>query len=283
MSKSDNLTWNAAPASCIRVVLLAERRSQYALINAVQFPRLTCDDAVRKCRGWTRRKMVARGHVVAFFLILAGGCARADYGNVTTVDDSFLSSLIRNCKRPTLSCVQENFYKYVDEGIESREDIDFGGFVKFTRNSLVCDNTTESEVSGKSDDGPLGDIARMLRRKMVKFMMSHDVQLQLPQTFFDGAVFKISPRSLDEDGALISLDVLPNNQVWNPNGEGRIFFKKLSKFRNLSSGGGSQHVLPYFRVRAFNISDSCMYEEVDLNIPQKKIKLRSTHRAETGR
>lgn len=153
------------------------------------------------------------------------------------MDGSLWSSLIRNCKRPTLTCVKDSFYKYVDEGIESPEDIEFGGFMKLTRNSLIFDNTTstntsENEASGKSDDGPLGDMAKTLRKKMINFLMSHDVQLQLPQTLFDGAVFKISPRSLDEDGALVNLDILPNNQVWNPNGEGRIFFKKLSEFRN---------------------------------------------------
>lgn len=181
--------------------------------------------------------MDAKGHVAAFFTvvcILLVSCVRADYANVTA-DGSLWSSLIRNCKQPTLACVQESFYKYVDDGIESPEDIDFGGFMKFTRNSVIFENTlnntNENETSGKSRDGPLGDIAKSLSKKMVKFMMSHDVQLQLPETFFDGAVFKISPRSLNEDGALVNLDIIPNH-VWNSNGEGRIFFKKLSKFHN---------------------------------------------------
>lgn len=175
----------------------------------------------------------ARGHVVLLVctLLLAGV-----RGSNATTDDSLWTSLIRNCKRPTLSCVQESFYRYVDDGLDSPNDIELGGFVKLSRNSLTFDNTisntTEDESSAKSDDGPLGDIARTLRNKMVKFVMSHDVQLQLPETYFDGAIFKISPRSLSEDGALINLDILPNNQVWNPNGEGRIFFKKLSKCRN---------------------------------------------------
>lgn len=254
MSKSDNLTRNATPSSCIRVVFLVERRLQYALINAVQFSRLTCDDAVRKCRGWTHQKMDARRHVAFFtaFGIFLSGFVKADYGNVTE-DGSLWASLVRNCKRPTLSCIQDSFYKYVDNGIESTSDIDLGGYMRLTRNSVLYDNAVNNTIeeersSGKSDEGPLGDMARALRNKMIKFMMSHDVQLQLPQTFFDGAIFKISPRSLGEDGALINLDILPN-QVWNSNGEGRIFFKKLSKFRNSRKSGDSHHVVPYFRAR----------------------------------
>lgn len=232
-------------------MFLVERRSQYALINAVQFPRLTCDDdAVRKCRGWTQRKMYARRHVAfytAFGIFLVVGFARVDgNANVSDVSDdgSLWSTLIQNCKRPTLSCIQDSFYKYVDDGIDTADDINFGGFVRLTRNSLVLDNNTinntiEEKSSGKSEDGPLGDMAKTLRKKIVNFMISHDVQLQLPQTLFDGAIFKISPRSLSEDGALVNLDILPN-QVWNPNGQGRIFFKKLSKFRNLRKRRGGK-------------------------------------------
>lgn len=178
--------------------------------------------------------MDARRHVAFYtaFSIFLIGFVKADYGNETE-DGSLWYSLVQNCKRPTLSCIQDSFYKYVDAGIESPDDIEFGGFMRFTRNSILYDNSTINntvdEERAKSDDGPLGDMAKTLRNKMVKFMMSHDVQLQLPQTFFDGAIFKISPRSLGENGALVNLDILPN-QVWNPNGEGRIFFKKLSKF-----------------------------------------------------
>lgn len=219
--------------------------------------------------------MDARGHVALYtalgiFLI---GFVKAEYGNVTE-DGSLWSSLVRNCKRPTLSCIQENFYKYVDDGIESPDDIEFGGFMRLTRNSLLFDNTInntiEDKLSGRSEDGPLGDMAKTLRNKMVKFMLSHDVQLQLPQTFFDGAIFQISPKSLGENGALVNLDILPN-QISNPNGEGRIFFKKLSKFRNLhNKSGGNRHVLPYFLARLEHLW--FMKEETELNNSKKENK-----------
>lgn len=196
------------------------------------------------------KQHVALFTVVSIFLV---SLTRADYGNVTE-DGSLWSSLIRNCKRPTLSCIQDSFYKYVDDGITSSDDIDVGGFMKLSRNSVVLENTINSTIDeksfGKSSDGPLGDMAKTLRSKMMKFMMSHDIKLQLPETFFDGAIFKISPRSINEDGALVNLDILPN-PVWNSNGEGRIFLKKLSKFYNCNSSksGGCQHVVAYFYTR----------------------------------
>lgn len=77
-------------------------------------------------------------------------------------------------------------------------------------------------------ESPIEEVTDALYDKGVGFMMTHDVELKLPDMLFDGAVLKISPRSLEGSGALVHLDLQPRTEV-NENGQGRIFFKKISK------------------------------------------------------
>lgn len=162
------------------------------------------------------------------------------YANVTG-GDAFWTSLFRNCKRLTAPCIQKTVYRYLNDTLDYNKDIQFAGLVKLTKNDLdfgkvkhelaMLSNETENEAESRdSGDSPSGESARALRKKMVKFVMTHDVEVQLPELLFDGAVFRISPRSLSRNGAMVKLDLLPKH-LSNSNGEARIFFKKLSKYR----------------------------------------------------
>lgn len=73
---------------------------------------------------------------------------------------------------------------------------------------------------------PLEEVTDVLYDKGVNFMLTHDMKLTLPETFFHGSTLKISPRALTKTGALVHIELEPKVQE---NGEGRIFFKKISK------------------------------------------------------
>lgn len=77
-------------------------------------------------------------------------------------------------------------------------------------------------------ESPIEEVTDALYDKGVNFMMTHDLELRLPEMFFDGATLKVSPRAIEGSGALVHLDLLPKTEV-QQNGEGRIFFKKISE------------------------------------------------------
>lgn len=148
--------------------------------------------------------------------------------------DALWGTILRGCKRPTLSCIQNNVYSYLYDSIDHPKNLDFG-FLTLTKNSVEYDEpnveiieAASNETNLESDARSLEDFSGVLRNRMVKFLMTHDMEVQLPDMFFDGGVFRISPRSFDGDGTLVKLDIL-RSDVKNPNGEGRIFLKKLSK------------------------------------------------------
>lgn len=61
------------------------------------------------------------------------------------------------------------------------------------------------------------------------FMMSHNMELKMPDMMFDGATFRITPRGFEGDGALVKLEMIPK-EVDENRPTGRILFKKISKF-----------------------------------------------------
>ncbi|XP_015177507.1 PREDICTED: uncharacterized protein LOC107066946 [Polistes dominula] len=73
---------------------------------------------------------------------------------------------------------------------------------------------------------PLEEITDALRHKAMKFLVTRDYEIQLPEMLFEGTTMKISPRQIDDTGALIRLDFTEVRGVSN---EGRIF-KKIKKF-----------------------------------------------------
>lgn len=86
---------------------------------------------------------------------------------------------------------------------------------------------------------PIEEVTDALYGKGVKFMMTHDVELKMPVMMFDGATFKISPRSIEGNGVIAKLEFITPQEIEaravNLNAlrikpQGRIFFKKISKY-----------------------------------------------------
>lgn len=73
-------------------------------------------------------------------------------------------------------------------------------------------------------------------------MMTHNMELKLPDMFFDGATFKVSPRKFEGNGALLKVEFIPKSLVEarSIEGTGRILFKKISKIQKLNFGGSPQ-------------------------------------------
>lgn len=59
-------------------------------------------------------------------------------------------------------------------------------------------------------------------------MMTHDLDLKMPEMLFDSSTFRISPRSIEGNGAIVKIEFLPKEQ-----GDGRLFFKKISELSYL--------------------------------------------------
>jgi len=189
---------------------------------------------------------------------------RLDSLAINQTGNELWHGLFRDCdKRVTFSCIQKNAYAYLDNVFIERNNITvFDGFV-LTRNNVTydtcsskaesrhdirenlvedvdatdnCKGKTEgesSEARGRllqdEPDSPLEEIADALRRKTVKFLSTRNYEIQLPQFFFDGINVKISPREVDENGALLRVDFdAPIAQQ-----QGR-FFKKISKRNQIS-------------------------------------------------
>lgn len=164
------------------------------------------------------------------------------YSNAS-IGSALWDTFLGDCKRPSFACVRKTFDHYLDDTFNYPNDIDFGGYLKLTKNKFHFDEsnqieelqTNETNVeSGSRLLSSLDEMSGTFRSKLVKFMMTHDVELQLPEILFDGGVFRISPRSIEGDGTIVKLNILPG-QLTNTNGEGRILLKKLSKCSQGSS------------------------------------------------
>ncbi|XP_034949923.1 uncharacterized protein Osi17 [Chelonus insularis] len=178
-------------------------------------------------------------------------------GNSTTkLENELWSGIVRDCSRKiSFSCIQKNAYSYLDGTFDARDNITvFDGLV-LRRNNLNYDSCTKdcqnveleenlvdnssrepesrsqkstenTENSYEEPQSPLEEVTSALREKAVKFLATRDYEIQLPEFFFEGSKIKISPREIDEDGALIRID-FGQRAVEN---QGRIFFKKIRKF-----------------------------------------------------
>jgi hypothetical protein len=64
-------------------------------------------------------------------------------------------------------------------------------------------------------------------------LVTHDMNLKLPELVFDGATFRISPRAIEGNGIVAKLEYIPNvdTQVEARSGSdlARLFKKKISK------------------------------------------------------
>jgi hypothetical protein len=154
--------------------------------------------------------------------------------------NSMWDGLFRQCGAKTsLTCVKRNVFQYLNQSIETDGDFPVTDSILFTRNGNdPIENKYDRRLNqhdtprSVSDNEPLeqrsfssfSSLTNALYDKGVSFIKTHDLVLQLPEMLFDGAVVRISPKSLEEDGgALFKVEL---NQERNRSGEGRILFKK---------------------------------------------------------
>lgn len=63
-------------------------------------------------------------------------------------------------------------------------------------------------------------------------MVTHDMNLQLPEFMFDGATFRVSPRAIEGNGIVAKLEYIPkvDTEVEARSEDlARLFKKKISK------------------------------------------------------
>ncbi|KZC11130.1 PREDICTED: uncharacterized protein LOC107189238 [Dufourea novaeangliae] len=163
------------------------------------------------------------------------------------------NGLFRDCDQSvTFSCIQKNAYSYLDNVFVDRENITVFDGLTLKRNSLdygTCrrkadqdssdenlveesgkdrcnENSEEEEGRGMEDEqSPLEEVTNAVGKKAVKFLATRDYEIQLPEFFFEGAAVKISPKEVDENGALVRIDFGQRGLE----SQGRIF-KKIRKF-----------------------------------------------------
>lgn len=165
-------------------------------------------------------------------------------GSVFTGNDLW-DGIIRDCYvHPSTPCFQKKVHSFLDKVLETR-DLNITGRLSFLRNKVrFADVTNVSHGDGHANDfdtealnesrseSAIEEVTSSLHGKAVKFMMTHDVELRLPSFLFDDAVLRISPRSLEGNGALVKVEFVPK-QVAEARDESRIFKKKILKiFKN---------------------------------------------------
>jgi hypothetical protein len=164
-------------------------------------------------------------------------------------DNSMWDGLFRECGTKTpLTCVKRNVFEYLNRTIVTDGDFHVTDSLVFTRSgneavenkydrnvnnvSFHHDNrasVNDSENYEQRSFDSFRSLTNILYDKGVKFIMTHDLVLQLPEMLFDGAAVRISPKGLEEDGgAMFKMEIDQRN---NDSGEGRILFKKR-KFKN---------------------------------------------------
>lgn len=161
------------------------------------------------------------------------------YTNATAnfTDNNLWLTIVKNCEdEPTASCLKNSIQSYLKDTLDYEGDIELMDFVKFTKNSVAYKsnqnekeslNTVNGSVGVDSDESPLDELSRSLKDDTRKFLMTHDLEVQLPEAIFPGSALKISPRSLDSSGVELKFEVIPKT-LDNAVGEGRTI-KKISK------------------------------------------------------
>ncbi|XP_061386824.1 uncharacterized protein LOC133321763, partial [Musca vetustissima] len=182
-----------------------------------------------------------------------------------THDNNLVSGIIQECyQRPTFACFQKNVYVYLNEVLDA-QDVNVTQRLKFYRNDNVYEeqaeladediaepptpHTTQASAAkdsmededneipreGRSFDDastmpetPIEEVTNALYGKSIKFAMTHNIELKLPEMMFDGATFRISPRSIEGNGVIAKLELIPK-QKSEARLAGKILMKKLQK------------------------------------------------------
>ncbi|CAH0763498.1 unnamed protein product [Diatraea saccharalis] len=161
-------------------------------------------------------------------------------------------NILNKCTgKMSVSCLQKNVYSYLDDSLKFNGDIDIGHGVCFKKNNVdvrkfsdeaniiyLSGNPNkdfegryldeENEIHDEEEpESPFEEVTDALYDKGIKFLVTHDMKLTLPEFFFEGATLKISPRALTKTGALVHIDLEPKVSSV---GQGRLFFHKIKKY-----------------------------------------------------
>ncbi|XP_050685145.1 uncharacterized protein LOC126979714 [Leptidea sinapis] len=158
-------------------------------------------------------------------------------------------NILNKCTlKPSVSCLQKNFYSYLDESLDFSDDVNVTSAVCFKKNNVDMkkyskeaniiyltgskdkDNDRAFDAENEIEDDeesetPLEEVTDALYKKGVNFLMTHDMKVTLPEVMFHGASLKISPRALTKSGALIHVDL----ESKETQSVGR-FFHKIKKY-----------------------------------------------------
>ncbi|XP_033165918.1 uncharacterized protein LOC117144699 isoform X4 [Drosophila mauritiana] len=141
--------------------------------------------------------------------------------------------LVRDCYlKPDVSCFQKNVFSYLDTALDV-QDVNVTQRLKFFKNQVdyQVDKEKEehSEARAASAETPIEEVTSALYGKSIKFAMTHDLEVDLPEVMFNGATFRISPRAIEGNGIIAKLELIPK-QVVKARLAGAIIQKKIQKF-----------------------------------------------------
>ncbi|KAH8276990.1 hypothetical protein KR026_003500 [Drosophila bipectinata] len=141
--------------------------------------------------------------------------------------------LVRDCYlKPDISCFQKNVFSYLDGALDV-QDVNVTQRLKFFKNQVEYevekDKEDHSQARAASPETPIEEVTNALYGKSIKFAMTHDLEVDLPEVMFNGATFRISPRAIEGNGIIAKLELIPK-QVVKARLAGAIIQKKIQKF-----------------------------------------------------
>ncbi|XP_017046671.1 uncharacterized protein LOC108091812 isoform X3 [Drosophila ficusphila] len=151
-----------------------------------------------------------------------------------TSGNELWDGLVRDCYlKPDVSCFQKNVFSYLDNALDV-QDVNVTQRLKFFRNQVDYEEEKEKEEHSEARaaagaETPIEEVTSALYGKSIKFAMTHDLEVDLPEVMFNGATFRISPRAIEGNGIIAKLELIPK-QVVKARLAGAIIQKKIQKF-----------------------------------------------------
>ncbi|XP_065721380.2 uncharacterized protein Osi17 isoform X3 [Drosophila suzukii] len=151
-----------------------------------------------------------------------------------TSGNELWDGLVRDCYlKPDVSCFQKNVFSYLDGALDV-QDVNVTQRLKFFKNQVDYKVEKEKEEHSEaraaaSAETPIEEVTSALYGKSIKFAMTHDLEVDLPEVMFNGATFRISPRAIEGNGIIAKLELIPK-QVVKARLAGAIIQKKIQKF-----------------------------------------------------
>nr|XP_044250672.1 uncharacterized protein LOC108056518 isoform X3 [Drosophila takahashii] len=151
-----------------------------------------------------------------------------------TSGNELWDGLVRDCYlQPDVSCFQKNVFSYLDGALDV-QDVNVTNRLKFFKNQVNYQVEKEKEEHSEargaaSAETPIEEVTSALYGKSIKFAMTHDLEVDLPEVMFNGATFRISPRAIEGNGIIAKLELIPK-QVVKARLAGAIIQKKIQKF-----------------------------------------------------